>query len=141
MEYRLRKRLITRLSFRGIALFLILGLSGGMIFASLNEVRTYYDLTMEIKANTELLEKTRQEQETLENTKKNLTNPDYLEFVARGRYHVSRDGEQVFVFPALSETDEDAASLNESLQPEAQAENLPEQAEEGQNPQQEQPAQ
>lgn len=99
-----RKKKISRLR-AGALGFGMLMIAGAFVTAAFQDVLTYYNLNMEIKANTELLEKTKAEQEQLETTKKNLTNPDYLEFVARGRYHVSKSGEQVFVFPALSQAE------------------------------------
>ena len=36
----------------------------------------------------------------LEKTKQNLTNPDYVEYIARGKYLVTKEGEQVFKFPS-----------------------------------------
>ena len=32
--------------------------------------------------------------------KTNLTNPDYVEYIARGKYLVTKEGEQVFKFPS-----------------------------------------
>ena len=36
----------------------------------------------------------------LEETKQKLTNPDYIEYIARGKYLVTKEGEQVFKFPS-----------------------------------------
>ncbi len=105
-----------------------------LAFSALNDVRTYHNLKESISDNRRLLAKTKEEEEQLELTKRNLTNPDYLEFVARGRYYASRPGEQVFVFPELaqeySQADdefyddeilrEEEASKNQSLQQAAQ---------------------
>ena len=33
-------------------------------------------------------------------SKQNLTNPDYVEYIARGKYLVTKEGEQVFKFPS-----------------------------------------
>ncbi len=84
-------------------LLVMLLASGWLVMLGISDIQTYWTLSSEVKANTQLLEATRAQQEKLEATKKNLTNPDYLEFVARGKYHVLREGEQVFVFPSLSE--------------------------------------
>ncbi|MEY8308189.1 septum formation initiator family protein [Erysipelotrichaceae bacterium 51-3] len=99
----------------GILFLLVsLPLSGWLAFQGINDVQTFINLKSEVKANEELLDATKAEQEKLEATKKNLTNPDYLELVARGKYHVLREGEQVFVFPSLSETQNDRVSDNEA---------------------------
>ncbi len=81
----------------------LIALSFFLAFSVLNEVRTYQNLKASISDNRRLLAKTKEEEEQLELTKRNLTNPDYLEFVARGRYYASRPGEQVFVFPDLAQ--------------------------------------
>lgn len=73
------------------------------LLASFGDVRTYQGLQEALGSNRRLLIKTKEEEEQLELTKRNLTNPDYLEFVARGRYYASRPGEQVFVFPQLAQ--------------------------------------
>ena len=36
----------------------------------------------------------------LEKAKQNLTNPDYVEYIARGKYLVTKEEEQVFKFPS-----------------------------------------
>lgn len=98
----------------GILYFALFCTGGSLLIAAANDVTTYFRLQNEIKANEVLLEQTTQTQEELETTRRNLTNPDYLEFVARGKFHVSRYGEQVFVFPEL-DTDS-AASDSTSAQ-------------------------
>lgn len=105
-----RKKKIPKL-WEGLLEIAMVASSGAFLIYGSNDLMTYFNLKGEIQANSDLLEETRARQEELENTKKNLTNPDYLEFVARGRYHVSKQGEQVFVFPALSQ-DENAKPLN-----------------------------
>ena len=40
------------------------------------------------------------EMKDLEKTYQNLSNPDYARYFAMGRYHVTQDGEQVFIFPS-----------------------------------------
>lgn len=87
----------------GAYYFSLLCITGFFTMGIARECKTYFDLKTEVLANQELRQETLELQQTLENEKKNLTNPDYLEFVARGKYHVSRDGEQVFVFPSLSQ--------------------------------------
>ncbi len=96
-------------------LLVMLVASGWLVMLGISDIQTYWTLSSEVKANTELLEATRAQQEKLEATKKNLTNPDYLEFVARGKYHVLREGEQVFVFPSLSEAQNDTPQADADL--------------------------
>lgn len=136
-------------------LFVQLGLgalSVILLLAAFNDVRTYQGLRESLGANRRLLAKTKEEEEQLELTKRNLTNPDYLEFVARGRYYASRPGEQVFVFPQLaqeySQADDDfyddellreeeankKQSLQEATKPSTPSQN-PEDSQESQLPQ------
>lgn len=44
--------------------------------------------------------------EQSETARENLDNPDYVEYIARGRYLVTKEGEQVFKFPSLQEDGE-----------------------------------
>ena len=44
-----------------------------------------------------------EKQQELEQIKENLDNPDYIEYIARGKYLVSKEGEQVFKFPSIEE--------------------------------------
>lgn len=90
-------------------------LTGFFVMGIVQEFQTYFNLKSEVRANQVLRDETIQLQQTLENEKKNLTNPDYLEFVARGKYHVSRSGEQVFVFPSLSQGTDTNGNLNDTL--------------------------
>lgn len=107
---RFSRKLLNRLA--GIGVFSLYVGSGALVIAAANDLGTFFQLRNEISANEVLLEQTKTEQEELETTRKNLTNPDYLEFVARGKYHVSRYGEQVFVFPELSEDSSNSASTD-----------------------------
>lgn len=116
-----RRKTFSRMT-RGIVLFGMILVAGLFAFSAINEIVTYGRLKNEVSANRQLLEETNREKEELENTKKNLTNPDYLEFVARGKYHVSRSGEQVFVFPSLQEQEEENASSQALQDPSQPAE-------------------
>lgn len=79
-----------------------LTVTGWFLMLFVQDIQTYQNLQTQIRANSVLLNEAKAQQEELETQKKNLTNPDYLEFLARGKYHVTREGEQVFVFPKLS---------------------------------------
>lgn len=102
-------RLVKFLGRGFIALLLLFG-AGSLAVLATNDVFTYFQLRDDIEKNQAILEETSQTQQELEETRKNLTNPDYLEFVARGKYHVSRYGEQVFVFPNLNEEENTSES-------------------------------
>ncbi len=100
MKEKRKKRKQTRSIYIYVPMTLI---SGFFLFQSAQEVQTYFSLRTAVQENAVKLEQAAEEQTQLEDQRRNLTNPDYLEFVARGKYHVSRQGEQVFVFPSLDE--------------------------------------
>lgn len=55
-----------------------------------NDIGTRLHINQEVHANEKLLDELTSQQSELETTRKNLTNPDYLEMIARGKYHVSK---------------------------------------------------
>lgn len=69
----------------------------------LQDLKTMVDIQTSISKNQEDIQKLKEEQEDLEKTKQNLKNPDYIEYIARGKYLVTKEGEQVFKFPSSSE--------------------------------------
>lgn len=66
-------------------------------------VKTTQDLKGSIHANQEKYVDLKDTKKDLELAKKKLTNPDYVEYLARGKYLVTKEGEQVFKFPKLDE--------------------------------------
>lgn len=77
----------------------------GFLFASITkDTLLYMDLKVKNEENTRILQEKLEYKEELETTKKNLTNPDYLEYIARGRYYASSDDGQVFVFPSTDDS-------------------------------------
>ena len=69
---------------------IMLAASAFLIFGGVKQLMMTQDLKASIK----------QKKEELEKTKQNLTNPDYVEYIARGKYLVTKEGEQVFKFPS-----------------------------------------
>ena len=53
-----------------------------------------------IQQNKKKTQELEEEKSDLEETKQKLTNPDYIEYIARGKYLVTKEGEQVFKFPS-----------------------------------------
>ena len=97
--------------------FIYIGLIAFSVFCSVlmaNDIGTWLHINQEVHANEKLLDELTSQQSELETTRKNLTNPDYLEMIARGKYHVSKNGEQVFVFPQLGEEEEDQSDSSSS---------------------------
>ena len=75
----------------------MLVMSGFLIMGGLQQL----SMTHELKSSIVQKEKEKKE---LSSKKKeleqNLTNPDYVEYIARGKYLVTKEGEQVFKFPS-----------------------------------------
>ena len=71
----------------------MLVMSGFLIMGGLQQL----SMTHELKSSIVQKEKEKKE---LEKAKQNLTNPDYVEYIARGKYLVTKEGEQVFKFPS-----------------------------------------
>lgn len=78
----------------------MLVMSGFLIMGGLQQL----SMTHELKSSIVQKEKEKKElsskKEELEKAKQNLTNPDYVEYIARGKYLVTKEGEQVFKFPS-----------------------------------------
>ena len=78
----------------------MLVMSGFLIMGGLQQLSMTHELKSSIvqkeKENKELSSKKKE----LEKAKQNLTNPDYVEYIARGKYLVTKEGEQVFKFPS-----------------------------------------
>lgn len=78
----------------------MLVMSGFLIMGGLQQL----SMTHELKSSIVQKEKEKKElsskKQELEKAKQNLTNPDYVEYIARGKYLVTKEGEQVFKFPS-----------------------------------------
>lgn len=78
----------------------MLVMSGFLIMGGLQQL----SMTHELKSSIVQKEKEKKElsskKKGLEKAKQNLTNPDYVEYIARGKYLVTKEGEQVFKFPS-----------------------------------------
>ncbi len=78
----------------------MLVMSGFLIMGGLQQL----SMTHELKSSIVQKEKEKKElsskKKELEEAKQNLTNPDYVEYIARGKYLVTKEGEQVFKFPS-----------------------------------------
>ncbi|TGY65514.1 septum formation initiator family protein [Dubosiella muris] len=85
----------------------LLAVSFSLIYFGSQEIQTTFALKSEIRNNLKESAKLDDEKKELETTKKNLSNPDYVEYIARGKYLVSREGEQVFKFPSIDLQEEE----------------------------------
>ena len=78
----------------------MLVMSGFLILGGLQQL----SMTHELQSSNVQKEKEKKvlssKKKELEKAKQNLTNPDYVEYIARGKYLVTKEGEQVFKFPS-----------------------------------------
>lgn len=77
---------------------LMLACTIGFSISSFSEIKTWFDLKQSIiktKADTKSV---KAKQESLKKEKEKLLDPAYIEYLARGKYLVTKDGEQVFKF-------------------------------------------
>lgn len=77
--------------------------SGFLFWAGWQDVINLQEIRSSIAANEKKAEELDARQSDLETARENLDNPDYIEYIARGRYLVSKEGEQVFKFPSIEE--------------------------------------
>ncbi len=88
-----------------ISFCLILAI-GFFSVASFNEIKTTFELRRSIQESNVKLKELKSKRAKLESKKKKLQDPDYIEYIARGKYLVSKEGEQVFKFPSSKESDD-----------------------------------
>ena len=93
---------------KGALAKLIIGtlMIGGIIFfvVQINkEVNTTFSLLADLRDAEEQLKQLQQEKEYLINQKEKLNDENYIESVARGKYLITKEGEQVFVLPPLGD--------------------------------------
>lgn len=77
---------------------ILLGVSGMLVYSGAKELKTTADIRISIQEDIEESAALDDKKAELETKKENLTNPDYIEYLARGKYLVTKDGEQVFKF-------------------------------------------
>lgn len=73
--------------------------------SGIKELKTTVDLKNSIEQSNTKLKELKAKQTDLEKKKKNLLDPDYIEYIARGKYLVTKEGEQVFKFPSTKQED------------------------------------
>lgn len=89
-----------------VSAVLVIG-SGLLIWSGVQDLKTTIDLKNSISENTVVSQELADELSELKQTKKNLTNPDYMKYYARGEYMVTKEGEQVFKFPSSDSQSEE----------------------------------
>lgn len=86
---------------KGLLCIAALAASGFFLCESIRDVQTTISLKQTIQVNEARAEEAEAQKTELEETRQKLTNPDYVEYIARGKYLVSREGEQIFKFPSI----------------------------------------
>lgn len=77
----------------------LLGATMYLTWSGICDLQTTAQLRLSIQENKDKIGELEEEKEELSKTYENLSNPDYARYYAMGRYHVTQDGEQVFIFP------------------------------------------
>ena len=83
---------------------------GYFAISIVQDVGTFFSLKASISQNQKQLEEVKAEKDEMTSTKNNLTNPDYIEYLARGKYLVSQENEQIFKFPPIDKKSTGTAS-------------------------------
>lgn len=81
----------------------LIALTGFFLFSGFKQLGVMYDLKTSISDKQAQKKTLTSKKKSLEKTKQNLTNPEYVEYIARGKYLVTKEGEQVFKFPSSDE--------------------------------------
>ena len=92
--------------FKVILCVALLGATVFFIWGGIQDLQTTTQLKLSIQQNQKEISELEEEKEELEKTYNNLNNPDYARYYAMGRYHVTQNGEQVFIFPGADEKEE-----------------------------------
>lgn len=82
-----------------MATWICLALAVVMIAEGAKEIVTMVQLRQSISETEAKTTELKKKEKKLKTTKKNLSDPSYIEYIARGKYLVTKDGEQVFKFP------------------------------------------
>lgn len=96
-----KKRKLTLLT--KIVCVLMLVASGFLLYGVFQEGMTTLQLQQELSEVQSKLQEVEDENRYLTNEKEKLQDPDYVETYARGKYQLSKDGEQIFYLPENSD--------------------------------------
>ena len=73
------------------------------ITSGISKILTTIEINNSIEDDKQKSKELTEQLDELNEEKTNLTNPEYLEYLARGKYLVTKSGEQVFKFPSLND--------------------------------------
>lgn len=77
--------------------------SGFMLWAAVQEAMTTLKLQQQLSDVQAKLQEVQDENNYLNSEKEKLQDPDYVETYARGKYQLSKNGEQIFYLPEKSD--------------------------------------
>lgn len=100
---RKRKKHPLRTFFSLLAIFIACFL----IYMAGDDLITTFRLKQEISNNEELIGSLEEQKSSLSQEKTNLEDPDYVKRYARGKYMVSKPGEQVFKLPSRNSNEDE----------------------------------
>lgn len=101
-----RKKCELKKSAKAMLCLIFAGLSAGMLYSSAQELQTMLQLKESIANDQNEIADLKQQESDLSEEKTKLEDPEYLKYMVRGKYLVSKDGEQVFKLPS-SDSDTD----------------------------------
>ena len=101
-----RKKYELKKSAKVMLCLIFAGLSAGMLYSSAQELQTMLQLKESIANDQNEIADLKQQVSDLSEEKTKLEDPEYLKYMVRGKYLVSKDGEQVFKLPS-SDSDTD----------------------------------
>lgn len=78
-----------------------------LIYAASSDLMMTMKLKEEISSSEEMIDSLENQKNQLAKEKGNLENPEYVKRFARGKYMVSKPGEQVFKLPAKNDANDD----------------------------------
>lgn len=94
-----RKRTLTTPA-KVVCCLLMASLSFFLLYGCAQDVLTMFQLKDQIAQNNAQIAELEAEQSSLEEQKEKLQDPEYLKYMVRGKYLVTKDGEQVFKLPS-----------------------------------------
>lgn len=106
MRMTARKRTLT-MPARVFLCLLMASVSIAMLVSCAKDVFNMFQLKDQISQNKTEISKLEDVKETLTDQKEKLQDPEYLKYMVRGKYLVTKDGEQVFKLPTSDKASED----------------------------------
>ena len=98
-----RKRRTLTAPARIVLCLLLAGISGYFLHHCALDVLTTFQLKEQIAQNKSQISELEDEQTALQEQKEKLQDPEYLKYMVRGKYLVTKDGEQVFKLPTTQD--------------------------------------